>query len=84
MTAAMMEQTPLRRAAARANGINELARQLGVTRQSFYEWEKNQGATPVYAILIARLTGMKPVELCAERYLEQLSLIEDYFAHVAG
>lgn len=80
MTAAIMEQSPLRKAAARANGINELARQLGVTRQSFYSWEKEGGATPVFAILIARLTGVKPHDVCAERYHEQLDLIVDYFA----
>lgn len=79
--AALVEQTPLRRAEARAGGINALCRELGVTRQAFHTWEKKGGATPVYAILMARLTGGDPHRLCAEAYHEQLSLIADYFAN---
>lgn len=79
MTAAIMEQTPLRRAAARANGINALCRELGVTRQAYYDWGKQGGATPVYAIIIARLTGVDPFEVCAERYHDQLVAIGDYY-----
>ena len=82
MTAAIMEQTPLRRAAARANGINALCRELGVTRQALYDWEKQGGATPVYAILIARLTGIPAQELCSPRYDEQMALIRDWALHL--
>lgn len=80
MTAAILEQTPLRQAAARADGINPLCRELGVTRQSFYTWEKEGGATPIYALLIARLTGVDHFAVCAERYHTQLALVADYFA----
>jgi len=80
MSAAILEQSPLRQAAARAGGINPLCKELGVTRQSFYEWQNNGGATPIYALLIARLTGLGHFEVCAERYHEQLALVADYFA----
>lgn len=80
MSAAILEQKPLRKAAAHAGGINALCRELGVTRQAFYEWEKGEGATPVFAILMARLTGVDHFALCAERYHDQLALVADYFA----
>jgi hypothetical protein len=80
MSAAILEQTPLRAAAARAGGINPLCRELGVTRQSFYDWEKQAGATPIYALLIARLTGLDHFTVCAERYHDQLVAVADYFA----
>lgn len=81
MIEAILPQTPLRRAAARAGGIVRLTSQLGVTRQSFYTWESQGGASATYAILIARLTGEAPHDVCAPQYVDKLDLITDYFAH---
>ncbi len=69
---------PIRVAAARAGGINPLIRQLGVTRQTFYLWEK-EGCTAIYAILIARLTGVNPYTIVAPKHMHQLKLVHEYF-----
>lgn len=81
--AAIVEQTPLRHAAARAGGVAPLCRELGVTRQTFYLWEQEGGATPVFAILIARLTGATPYGVCRERDHATLDRIADYYARDA-
>lgn len=82
MTAAIIQQTPLRQAAARAGGINPLCRELGTTRQAYYDWQKQGGATPVYAILMSRLTGIPAQDLCSDRYAEQMALIRDWAKHL--
>lgn len=78
--AAIVDQTPLRRAAARAGGVIPLCRELSVTRQSFYEWEKLGGMPPLTAILVARLTGESPYDLCREQDHGKLDLVADFYA----
>jgi hypothetical protein len=81
VTAALVDQTPLRACAARAGGVMPLCRALGVTRQTFYDAEREGGFTVALALSVARLTGADPYAITRDRDIPALSIICDYFAN---
>lgn len=77
---AIVEPDALRRAAALAGGINPLVHELGLSRQTFYDWQKAGGAPATAAILIARLTGVSPYEVAKATEWGIIDALRDYFA----
>jgi transposase-like protein len=67
-----MDNTHLEAVARRAGGIAALCRELGVSRQTFYDWRTQGGMTPGFALRAARWFSGDAMALCAERHRDEL------------